>query len=108
MELEGGGKLRSKDGCLSTVDESMRRLELIALSPAQLLVVDPKKRMTSVEALKHPWVGKADVGSTNLFAKKEFKVTQAIPAAASRHAAILLAGSLGAHHPTAEWPAERE
>lgn len=54
----------------------MRRLELIALRPAQLLVVDPKKRMTSVEALKHPWVGKADVGSTNLFAKKEFKVTQ--------------------------------
>ncbi|KAL3914792.1 MAG: hypothetical protein SGPRY_007495 [Prymnesium sp.] len=42
---------------------------------SKLLVVDPKKRMTSVEALKHPWVGKADVGSTNLFAKKEFKVS---------------------------------
>ncbi|KAL1499336.1 hypothetical protein AB1Y20_011543 [Prymnesium parvum] len=40
---------------------------------SKLLVVDPKKRMTSVEALKHPWVGKADAGSTNLFAKKEPK-----------------------------------
>jgi len=37
---------------------------------SKLLLVDPKKRLNSTDALKHPWINKAEsVGSTNLFAK---------------------------------------
>jgi len=36
---------------------------------AKLLIVDPKKRMNSEDALKHPWVAKS-AATQNLFAKK--------------------------------------
>jgi len=37
---------------------------------AKLLIVDPKKRLNSMDALKHPWVCKSDAGTANLFGKK--------------------------------------
>jgi len=37
---------------------------------SKLLVVDPKKRLTASDAIKHPWVCKTDAAAQNLFAKK--------------------------------------